>query len=79
MIAPCDIPVPVLLHKVHDAVCAGTAVEDVAEKVQLVYGKVLYHLSHGYDEVVGSASRYDGVDDDVYVGSLVKVVGTLVE
>ena len=64
---------------VENDVCARTAVEDVAEDVQLVDRQALYHVADGNDEIVGTTSRYDCVDDDVDIVSFVGIVCALVQ
>ena len=79
MVAPLDVDVVEVAERVHDEVCARTAVVDIAEDVQAVDGQALDEIAEGDDEVVGAARADDGADDDVEVGLLVVVVGTLVQ
>ena len=79
VIAPLDVPRLVAAHHVHDDVRPRSAVVNVAQDVQLVYGQPLYDVTQGADEVVGAPRRDDGVHDDRHVGRLVLVVGTLVQ
>lgn len=62
-----------MAHLVEDDVGSRSTIVDVAEDVQLVYGKPLYHVSDGDDKVIGTACGYDGVDDDVDISCLVMV------
>ena len=79
MVAPLDVDVVEVAERVHNKVCARTAVVNVAEDVQAVNGQALDEIAEGDDEVVGAARADDGADDDVEVGLLVVVVGTLVQ
>jgi hypothetical protein len=47
--------------------------------VQLVDRQALYHVADGNDEIVGTTSRYDCVDDDVDIVSFVGIVCALVQ
>ncbi len=69
----------VLTHGVKDDMCTGTAVEDVAEDVQLVNGQSLDDVADGDDEIVCTTSGDDGVNNDVDIGGLVGVVRAFVE
>ena len=79
VVAPLDVDVVEVAERVHDEVCARTAVVNVAEDVQAVNGQALDEIAEGDDEVVGAARADDGADDDVEVGLLVVVIGTLVQ
>ena len=72
------VPVFVVLEEVEYEVCAWSSVEDVAEYVQFVDGEPLYDVGDGYDEVVSATCVDDCVDDSLYVGCFVDVVGALV-
>ena len=54
-------------------------VVDVAEDMELVDGQALDDVGDGYDEIVGATRGDDGVDNDIDVGGLVVVVGTLMK
>ena len=79
VVAPLDVDVVEVAERVHDKVCARTAVVDIAEDVQAVDGQALDEIAEGYDEMVSAARTNDGADDDVEVGLLVVVVGTFVQ
>ena len=79
VVAPLYVPRVVLPQRVEYDVCAGAAVVDVAEYVQLVDGQTLYDVADGHYEVVGTAGGDDGVHDDGHVGCLVLVVGAFVQ
>ena len=79
VVAPLYVPRVVLAQRVHDDVGARSAVEDVAQDVELVDGQPLYDVAECYDEVVGASCGDDGIDNDVDVGGLVVVLGALVE
>ena len=79
VVAPLYIPTVVMAHLVEDDVGSRSTIVDVAEDVQLVYGKPLYHIGYGDDEVVGTSCGYDGVDDDVDISCLVVVFGMFVQ
>ena len=55
MVAPRDVPIVVVGERVHDDVCAGTAVVDIAKNMQLVNSQPLYDGGDGDDEVVGTS------------------------
>ena len=55
VIAPLYVPGVVLPQGVHDDMCAGSSVVDVAKDVQLVDGQALYDVAEGHDEVVGTS------------------------
>ena len=71
MVAPLDVPAVVFFHEVHDDVCAGSSVVDVAKDVQLVDHQPLDDVGQGDDEVVGPSGRDDGLDDDFVISNLV--------
>ena len=50
-----------------------TTVVDVAKQMELVYCQSLYHLSKSYYEIVGTACRDNGIDNNVDIGCLVGV------
>ncbi len=79
VVAPRDVPMLVLAHHVENLMCPGTAVENIAEHVQVVYGEPLYDIGDGDDEVVGTAGGDDGVYDAIDICGLVDVFGALVE
>ena len=79
VVAPDHVPVVIVGEQVHDEVGAGTAVEDVAEDMQLVDDETLDHVGQGDDEVVGAPRGDDGADDLVHVAGLVGVLRALVE
>ena len=53
------------------------SVEDITQDMQLVDGQTLYDITDSNDEIVGSPRRDDGIDDDGYIGSLVRFLRTL--
>ena len=79
VITPLDIPVMIVFHEVHDEMGSGATVIDVAENVQLVNGQSLNDITNGNNKVVSSARRDDGVDDDIHIGTLVGIVGALMQ
>ena len=79
VVTPLEVPTVIALHRVEDDMCAWTTVVDVAEDMEGVDGETLDHIGDGNDEIVGSAGRDDGIYDDIHVGSLVVVVGTLMQ
>ena len=68
----------VLFQSVQYDVGTRSAVVDVAQYVQLVNGQSLYDITECNDEVVSTSSRDNGVYDDTDIGSLVRIVRTLV-
>ena len=66
MVAPLDVYVVRLHQRVHDNVRPGTAVEDIADDVQLVYDQRFDHVGNGFDDV-GSLTDLDNGVDDVFV------------
>ena len=68
----------VVLHLVEDDVRPRSTVVDVAEDMEGVDGKTLYHIGDGDDEVVGPARGDDGIDNHVDIGGLVMVLSMFV-
>ena len=56
-----------------------SSVVDVAKDMQLVDDESLYDEADSADEVIGTTCRDDALDDDVDVGTLVVVVGVLMQ
>ena len=69
----------VLCQGIENDVGSCTTVVDVTQDMQTVDGQALYDCSNGTDEVVSTASRDNGIDDDIHIGSLVMVVGAFME
>ena len=79
VVAPGDVPCVILCKGVENDVCSGATIVDVTQDVQTVDGQALYDCSNGTDEVVSTASGDNRIDDDIHIGSLVMVVGALME
>ena len=60
MVAPHHVEVVVVHEGVHDEVCSGTSVVDVAEDVEAIHGKALYESGQFGDEGIGTLGLYDG-------------------
>ena len=57
----------VLAQGVENDMCTSSAVVDIAKDVQLVDSQSLDDVANGDNEVVGTACRDDGIDDDIDV------------
>ena len=79
VVAPLDVPVVVGRERVHDEVSARSAVEDVAEDMELVDGEALDEFAERHDEACGAPRADDGLDNHAHVSLLVAVVAVLVE
>ena len=79
MVAPLYVEVLAGEQIVHDDMCPGASVEDVAQNVKLVDAEPLDDIADGGDEVLGLACLYDGFDDALEVGFLVIVHGILMQ
>ena len=79
VVAPLYVPRVVLAQGVHDDMRTRAAVVDVAKNMQLVDGQALDDVTDGADEIIGTTSRYDGVYDYAYIGSLIVVAKALVQ
>ena len=79
VVAPLDVEVVACQQVVHDDVCSRSAVEDVAQDVQLVDAQLVYDVADGHDEVACLPCLNDGFDDASDVSLLVVVARVLVE
>ena len=79
MIAPLNVEVVALCQIVHDDVRSWSAVEYIAQDVQLVDAQALDDRTDGYDEVLRLPGLYDALDDAVEIGILVIIARTLVQ
>lgn len=79
MVAPLDVECLASEQVVHDDVCSRSAVEDVAQDVELVNAELLDDVADGYDEIAHLTGLYDGLNNAMDVGLLVIVVGAFVQ
>lgn len=79
VVAPLNIPAMIVAHLVENDVCSWSAIVYVAEYMKLVDGESLYHIGNGYNEIVSTACRDDGIYDDIHVCSLVVIFRMLVQ
>ena len=79
VVAPRDVPMVVTIKHIENFMGTRAPVVDVAEDMELVDGQALDDVGDGYDEIVGATRGDDGVDNDIDVGGLVVVVGTLMK
>ena len=79
VVAPLNIPAMIVAHLVENDVCSWSAIVYVAEYMKLVDGESLYHIGNGYDEIVSTSCRDDGIYDDIYVCCLVVIFRMLVQ
>ena len=73
MVAPLYIPIVILSKAVEDDVCTGTAIEDIAENMQLVDNKTLNDIGDSYNKVVCTSDIDNRLDDAFNVCTLVMV------
>lgn len=79
VIAPLDVEMVELTEAIHDEVCAGAAVEDVAQDMEALDGEALNDMTKGRDEVVSATCVDDGADDGFVIAVLIEIVGAFVE
>ena len=69
----------ILPQGVHNLMGAWTSVVDVAKNVQLVDGQTLDDITDGTDEIICSACRDDGIDNNGNVCGFVDIIGTFMQ
>ena len=78
MVAPLEIHIVVTAQHVHDLVRSRSAVIDIAQHMQRVYGQALYDICYGTDKAVRRAGLDYGIEYRIDVLMLVVVVKRLV-
>ena len=79
VVAPLNVEVVVITQDIHDQVCPGTSVVDVAYHVQQVDRQPLDQVGQSDDEIVGPTCGDDGSDDLIDIGRFVGFDGRLVQ
>ena len=79
MVSPLDVKIMESAKHIHDLVGTWSAVKHVTKYVKGVDGELLNQVAYGDNEIVGTTSGYDGLDDNVNIGLLVAVGGILVQ
>ena len=79
MVAPLNVEVVTFLQVVHDDVRAWSAVEYVAQDVELVNAQALDDRTDGSNETLRLPRLYDAPDDAVEIGVLVIIARTFVQ
>ena len=79
VVAPLDVEVVARQQVVHDDVGTRSAVKDVTKDVKLVDAQFMDDIAYRDNEVSRLSRLYDGLDDSLYVGILVFVVGAFVQ
>ena len=79
VIAPLHIKVLPVKQIVHDDVCPGAAVVDVAQDVELVDAERMDDLANGHNEIGALPRVHNALDDASEIGILVFVEGIFVK
>jgi hypothetical protein len=79
VVTPLDIPIVVIAQNVHDVMRTISTVENVPQDVETVDGQSLNQITKCNDKVVCPTGADDGVDDDTYIGLLVRQGGTFMQ
>ena len=79
MVAPLNVEIMVVAKRIHDDMCARTAVVNISHYVQRVDCKPLDKLTHGNDKVIRTLGRDNRTDNDVDIRMLVRLYAGLVQ